>query len=460
MARLPVYVISVPVLLFLLAAICFLIYEESWRVDAKICASIGNVNMQECDEGDTADGYRDLCWVLIAISAVTVSALVCLIPKAYRGLDILQQAAGIRGLNPVSLIAPAASLVLVVVFYTYFITLMVYQVSCGEHKTTEVPILPQGEVQRWSFSDAERVLVFFTVGMVLWWLSFLVHAAEYITAALAAKWVFAAEERAILHFQQALFELFRYHLGSVLLASILVPAGRLFRNIFLGLKSLLQLVRLEGKGLCKCCLFPYDYLFKHATSSPMALLSLQGGSFVLCAKKASFLFDKEKQGPMLALNQGDRLVWLVQLVITMTGPVFVAYWIQHKAQTFRDNSTREVTSVTAMAIYELFLSWTLAQLYSALVRGLMYGYTLACLARDEAGIKQGLNIVEKNVMDTSREKLTPKEAGEVSKVMPKGQEITADLHPDYVPPPSPKGEQEPPANEGVPEVPGSEAIQS
>lgn len=459
MARIPTYVISVPVLLFLLAAICFLIYEESWRVDGKLCASIGDVDMQECEEGDTADGYRNLCWVLIAISAVTVGALVCLLPKAHRGLDILQQAAGIRGLNPVSLIAPGVSLVLVVVFYAYFITLMLYQVSCGEHKTTKVPILPQGEVQRWSFSDAERVLVFFTVGMVLWWLSFLVHAAEFVTAALAARWVFASEERAIVHFQQSLYELLRYHMGSVLLASILVPAGRLFRNIFLGLKSLLQLVKLEGKGLSRCCLFPYDYLFKHATSSPLALLAIQGGSFSLCAKKASFLFEKEKQGPMLALNQGDRLVWLTQLVITMTGPVFVAYWIQHKAQTFRDNSTREVTSVTAMAIYELFLSWTLAQLYSALVRGLMYGYTLACLVRDEVGMRPGLSAIEKNVMETSREKLTPREAGEVAKVMPKGQDVTADLHPDYVPPPSPKPEEQP-ADEGVPEVPGSEAIQN
>jgi len=33
------------------------------------------------------------------------------------------------------------------------------------------------------------------------------------------------------------------------------------------------------------------------------------------------------------------------------------------------------------------------------------------------------------------------------------------LHPDYVPPPSPKPEEQP-ADEGVPEVPGSEAIQN
>lgn len=451
------YVVSVPVLLFLLAAICFLIYEESWRVDGKLCDPVGSVSMEDCEEGETSEGYAYLCWVLIAISAVTVCGLVCLLPKAYRGFDMLHQASIIHRLNLTSFIAPLASLIVSVIFYTYFITFILYQVSCGEHKSTDVPVLPQGEVERWSFSDAERVLVFFTVGMVLWWLSFIAHAAEYVTAGIAAKWVFESDERAIVHFQQAGYELFRYHLGSVLLASILVPAGRLFRNLLLGLKSLFQLIHMDGKAFCRCCLFPYNHLFKYATSSPLALLSLQGKSLSVSAKKAVSLLTRDSHSPFLALNQGDRLVWLSQLVIIMTGPVFVAYWIQHKALTFRDISTREITSVTAMAIYELILTWTLAQIYSALVRGLMYGYTLACLVRDEAGIKPP---ADKVVLDTSREKLTPRDASEAAKVMPRGQDVTADQHPDYVPPPSPKHEAEPPAVEPIPEKPEGEAIQN
>ena len=440
--RIPVYVISIPVLLFLLAAICFLIYEESWRVRGKICDHLGVVQMQECDEGDTANGYRDLCWVLIAISAVVVLVLGCLLPQFPGGLEYMDVAASARTWHPVMHVCPLIGLVMGVAFYTYFITLMLFQVSTGEHEEKTVPFLPQQVVTSWSFSTPERVLVFYSVGMVLWWLSFIAHTIEHISASLAIQCFFKPEEHILDQLRATIIDFTKCHLGSVLLASFLLPLGRLPRNVSVGLKTLLTLCLSEENRLVKCCLCGFTNGLQLMTSTGMALQTFLGTGWVDCAKKGKYLLKRhDDKSAQKALNQGDRIIWLTQLVITMIGPVFTAYWIQHKNLTFRDRSTKEITSVTAMAIYSLFLTWFLAQLYGCFLRGLMYGSTVAYLIREDSRPKNGTNgdieyptkiaagfFSQRDIKETKALKQ------ETDKELQKSQAA------DFVPPPSPKHE--------------------
>ena len=377
----PLLVISVPLLLFLFAVICFLIYEESWRVDGKLCDSFGTVVMEDCDEGDLAKGYRDLCWVMISIVAVT-SIVLCylLISKIKTGLRTIKALVSIRRFNPFIWLCPLIALVLGVCFYAYFLTLLIYQVSCGDTDSVSVPVLPSLSSTTWEFTPAERILVFFDVFMVFWWLSFLAHSVEYVTGAMTWQWCEDRDTPAHQHFTRTTSTLLRYHLGSVLLASLLIPTGRLFRNLFLGFKSVFQLCHMQ----CICCQWPYRNWFKFMTSDPLVYHSMQGNSFRHSALDSHSLIQT-RDGLHQTLNAGNVIVWLFQLVIMMISPVFVAYWILHESETFRSEQTKEVTSVTAMAIYVLVLSWFLAQLYGGFARGLLHGSALAILSNAHKG---------------------------------------------------------------------------
>lgn len=441
--RIPVYSISLAIALFLMAVLCFLVYEESWRVDGKICDSILTVSLESCDEGDTALGYRALCWVLVAIFAVVVGAVVCLLPGVPGGLEHMEATSVTRRWQPAIHICPIAALVAAVAFYAYFITLLLFQVSCGDYESTSVPILPDGEVERWSFHTAERVLVFFTVGMILWWLSFFAHLVEHITAALSIQCFLESNGDQFAQFKRALFELGRYHLGTVLLASVILPIGRLPRNVAMGLKTLLQLILSDNSRMMKCCLCGYTSVFQYLTSTSLALQTLEGTSFLSSAQKARQLLARyPKKSPEKSLNQTERLIWLTQLVVTLIGPVFVAYWIQHESKTFRDKNTSEITSVTAMAIYSLFLTWCLAQLYGCFVRGVVYGITVAYLTREDAKPKSPSNgevAVPTTIASDLLSNPTPKQATNTPGA-PEAEKALVNPPPDFVPPPSPKNE--------------------
>lgn len=376
----PLVVISVPLLLFLFAVICFLIYEESWRVDGKLCDSFGSVTMTECDEGDIAAGYKDLCWVMISLVVVTSIALCwLLVSKLRSGLQTIKPMASIHRLQPVLWLCPALGTVVGVCFYAYFLTLLIYQVSCGDTSSVSVPILPSESATIWEFTPAERVLVFFDVGMLFWWLSFLAHLVEYVAGSMTWQWSEHKDIPAAKQFANAISTLVHYHLGSVLVASVTIPTGRLCRNLYLGLKSLFGLCHLE----CTCCFWPYRNWFKFMTSDALVYHTMQGNSLRSSARDSQSLIQA-REGYQAKLNAGNVVVWLFQLVITMISPVFVAYWIQHEKETFRDQPTREVTSVTAMAIYVLVLSWFLAQLYGGFARGLLHGSALAYLSNKQS----------------------------------------------------------------------------
>lgn len=373
----PLVAISVPLLLFLFAVICFLIYEESWRVDGKLCDPFGVVAMDQCDEGDIAEGYRDLCWVMISLVVVT-SIVLCwmLITKLRNGLRVMKTLGRIHRLNPFIWLCPMLGIVMGVSFYAYFLTLLIYQVSCGDTSSVSVPILPSESATIWEFTPAERVLVFFDVGMIFWWLSLIAHLVEYVAGSMAWQWSENREIPAFTQFSKAIRTLVHCHLGSVVAAAITVPTGRLGRNLYLGLKSLFSLCHFEAK----CCFWPYRNWFKFMTSDALAYHTVHGDSLRTSALEGQKLI----QSHQAAINAGNAIIWFFQLVIIMISPVFVAYWILHESETFRSEPTKEVTSVTAMAIYVLVLSWFLAQVYGGFARGLLHGSILAFLANKQS----------------------------------------------------------------------------
>ena len=359
------YALSVPVVLFLLAVLCFLIYEEWWRVDGKICDTFGPVEMENCHEGQNADGYQGLCWFVISVAGCVLIGLVVLAPRLMPGIAILHNVSQVYRTSLQLHIFLFVVLVLGVVFYTFSITLLIYQTSCGDWQWRTEATIPQGDVWHWDFDQAERVLVFFDVGMILWHFSFFVHSVEYVCAYASKSWLFTKRPRFLI--TTALYSLFRYHLGSVLLASIIVPIGRLPRNLLLGVKSLVK----------QCPVGP----LQHMTSDGLCFQAvLGGGSYFRACRQSGNLFKRQENlQTVRTLNSGNYIVWVFQLLLILVAPVYVMYWIQHKDVTYRGKTTREISSVISMGIYALFFSWFLGSLYACFVRGLLHGSVISYL---------------------------------------------------------------------------------
>ena len=151
------FILTIPVMLFLMAVLCYLVYEESWRVDGKICDSFGPVQMETCDEGETSNGYRGLSGFVIAVSVCVTVAIALLSLKLKQGVGILHQVAKVHRKSLVMHGCAVFILVTGVVFYAYFITLLIYQVSSGDNSWKTEPSLLQGQVNTWSFNDADLV---------------------------------------------------------------------------------------------------------------------------------------------------------------------------------------------------------------------------------------------------------------------------------------------------------------
>lgn len=384
------------VLMFLFAVLVYLLHEENWRVNGQICQPFGPVRMDECDEGDTVHGYRDLAWTTASLGFCAGLAMLLMLPRLLKGDQILRHSSKALGFHPLPFVCPIIAIVIGTAFYGYFITLLIFQTSTGYRDHEDNEYVQWGRVYRWFFSDAERVLVFFDVGIILWWFSFLAHCVEYVTAHTTVEWFFSNKRDRIAQVRVAVHSLFRYHCGSVLLASVLVPTGRLWRNLFGTIKFLLRhcFDSCTGCGMivCKPCLVAYDHWFKYMTSDGLAFQSIYGESFIKSAKMGYFLVKRNdtKSRSQVLLNSGNMVIWLFQLVITMSGVVFCAWWLQYDSMTFKDLESFRVTSVTAMAIYEVFITWYFAQVFGGFVRGVMHASIVAYLVDLEANQGQRL----------------------------------------------------------------------
>jgi len=396
---------------FLLAVMCYLVHEESNRVDRRICGDFGPVHMLDCDEGETATGYEALCWTLLSIAVVSLSTLGCMYPSYKSSIEVMRQTVNSAEIRPSQFLVPLAGLIAGTSVYVYFIVLAIYQSSCGDTSTSDSTLLPQGQVEEWTFESPERILIFFTVLMALWCFSFVSHAVEFITGGSVMQFVFRASDGG-----HPVVETFRnllaFHLGTVLLASVLVPLGRLPRNLLLGLRTWTHRLIPRFTVLIKPCEDWYTTRFKYMTSDGLAYQSFSGKSLKSAFQESVQLVDKHEsiKHSQNLLNNGNYYIWLSQLMITMIAPVFTAYWIHFENSTFQDIPTREVTSVTAMSFFALFFSWFLAQLYGGFARGLLHAHMFAYLidleynGNDRKAPMAFRQLMGENVVVTSRKK--------------------------------------------------------
>ena len=379
-ATLPLFILSAVGASFLLSVMCYLVYHESERMDDHICGDFGPISMVDCDEGDTASGYEALCWVLLTVAIVSLSTLGCMVPAYKSSLDVIRKTTLSSHIRLSQFAVPLTGLILGIAIYAYFIVLAVYQSSSGDTSTSTSDLVPQGEVVEWVYDSAGRVLIFFTVLMALWCFSLVAHSVEFVTGGSVMQYVFRASDCKYPVIETTRY-LIAFHLGTVLFASILIPMGRLPRNLLQGLRTWTHRIVPRVSAMIKPCEDWYEARFKYMTSDGLAYQSFSGKSLRSAFKESSQLLtkhDSSKHSTTL-LNDGNYYIWLSQLTLIMIAPVFTAYWIQFTGETFQGRDTREVTSVTAMSFFALFFSWFVAQVYGGFARGLLHANMFAYL---------------------------------------------------------------------------------
>ena len=103
-----------------------------------------------------------------------------------------------------------------------FAASVVYTMSIGKIEEIKDDDIPGGEAKQLVFTEEEKYLLAFNMLMFLWWLTFLITLAEFIFSFAVSIWYFCREKSNIYRpLWRALKMSFRYHIGSVVLASLL-----------------------------------------------------------------------------------------------------------------------------------------------------------------------------------------------------------------------------------------------
>lgn len=114
-----------------------------------------------------------------------------------------------------------------------FVT-FVWGCSVGDIDTIDEDLIPGSEAKEISFNVAERVLMLFVLLIGFWWLSAIAEMGHWISSSVSSYFYYKKVRGAL---QESIVTMFRYHFGSILLASIINPIFRMPRVIVSGIKG-------------------------------------------------------------------------------------------------------------------------------------------------------------------------------------------------------------------------------
>lgn len=368
----------------LLGALAFAVFNEAWRVDDMICGGFSVVNMTDCYEGETSTGYRSLAWFVVAMGGCVTVAFYAMLSGFYKGIRLFVILT--RLISPWLVLCPVLGGLTGLGLYAYFLTLAVFAVSTGSRESQTASEIPLNEFETWEFSTPERVLMFFLIAMALWCFATIGHIVEFLTArCVAMRYINSDRDNGLKTLSQATLHMLKYRLGSVQMAALLLPLFRLPRNLLLGMKRARKSFAWEWlcrplMRECTCFRACYSRWLKYMTSDGLAWQAIKGGSFISASVLGHVLVKRHKKmQTMELLNRANYTIWAQQLVLTLLGPVFIAYFISYERVTVEQVDVREVTSVTGLALLMLGGSWVQAQVLGGFLRGVLHGGLMAFL---------------------------------------------------------------------------------
>lgn len=363
-------------LAFTLASLAFLAYEEAWRVDDRLCSDFHMVIMTHCQSDSYSDGYRIFGFTLIGVAGLLVLAVIAKVGRITPGTEYLSMAAvPLKSSNWV-IVCLLEYMVAGACVYTVFLSLIAYSASCGDVSSYKANV-PGNSTKSLEFTVWTRGLLLYELLMFLWWTSVLVQTSEYLLGGFAATWFFSKDRtRLQAPLRTAFWVMVRYHLGSVIFASIAIPVFRTPRQMLRIVRTFLSVMNEKtekcGSSVCGCCLECYEFRIKYLNSHIIPYQAIWGSSFLEASKRGFFLISRGPKHTLVPVHSAEFLLWVLQMVLFFSSPLFVYYWLLHTSLMLTGEHTKAVTSVAGLAWLAGFFSWSICEIMGGFVRSLLY----------------------------------------------------------------------------------------
>lgn len=228
-------------ILLLLGAIAYFLYVEEDRVYDLLYDDWEGVEMEGTERNINTRIYQYLTYVVVGLTAIIVIVLISLVPSLGKSVHILRLAARPLKNMPSLLLFPMIEIFLGLIVFVIMLGLCLSLISIGtiEREDSDVFQVAGAEIKIIDFYTSARLGMIFIIPMSLWWLSFLSMLGEYAVASSAAVWFFSKEQNKLdSPIALSLKNLFWYHLGSILWASIILPPLRSVKAIIGSIKGM------------------------------------------------------------------------------------------------------------------------------------------------------------------------------------------------------------------------------
>lgn len=150
-------------------------------------------------------------------------------------------------------------------------------------------------IPRFSLGFFRWVFGIFTVVCAYWFVCFINNFCDFVAAATTVNFYFNKKNS----FFGALGHAGRYHLGSIALASVIMPPISLIQLLFGWLFDLLTATGNEGEEnaaqragskVCICFVYPYRRWILRATEAAFGMVHMASADFWVCSKETYYLF--------------------------------------------------------------------------------------------------------------------------------------------------------------------------
>jgi hypothetical protein len=196
----------------------------------------------------------------------------------------------------------------------FYSTMNLVSIGNIDERTYEGEI-PGGNVKVIHFHELTRLVLVFSIPAFFWWMSFIATAGEYVVGSSSAIWFFSKDRHHLESpIKRSIKNCFRYHLGSVLIASVLIPLLRLPMMIIAWAKGKAYYKRnILGRCLscsCLCFLFCYEKLIRYLSSDGLAYMSIFGDTLYTSGQKAYFLRSRNGHSIKELTTAGNFAIWI------------------------------------------------------------------------------------------------------------------------------------------------------
>jgi hypothetical protein len=299
-----------------------------------------------------------------------------MIPKIGKIANILRISTRPLKNIPQLLILPIIQVCVGLIVLLFMLTMSIHIVTIGDIDRIDYNGVPGGEIKIIEYYVGWRYILIFIVPICFLWLSIIVTIGEFICASSSSIWFFSKEKTALQSpIYTSINNLFRYHFGTIVLASIVLP-------IFRSLKAVLGFMKGELRGNRDCCskcltntccgcLNLHEMFFRYLNSDLLPFLAVWGDEFMISGRRTYFLKKRANQNTKPLSSSGNFLIWMCTLVISLSGPTFTLYWIVYEDETFANEQVYNITSALGPAVISLIACIFIAEVFAGVFRGSM-----------------------------------------------------------------------------------------